>query len=116
MIWGVVTILEGDMKGQRAMLFAVRKIWGYPVEANLHKGKPPAGYVKRFFGESAVGSEEMVSAMDECYVDVVPSLREETKESGLPLYAKSFFIGKVRVTVTSYWSAYLSGNMKFHAC
>ena len=83
------------MKGQRAMLFAVRKIWGYPVEANLHKGKPPAGYVKRFFGESAVGSEEMVSAMDECYVDVVPSLREETKESGLPLYAKSFFIGKV---------------------
>ena len=92
----MVTILDGDQKGKRAMLFAERKIWGYPVEANLHKGRPPAGYVKKFFGETAAGSEEMISATDECYVDVVPSLREETIASGLPLYGKSFFIGKVR--------------------
>ena len=37
LIWGVVSVLEGDMKGQRAMLFAERRIWGYPVEASPHK-------------------------------------------------------------------------------
>ena len=95
LIWGVVSILEGEMKGRKAMLFAERRIWGYPAAAKFHTERMPA-YVKRFFGENAAWPGEMVSAMDECQVDVMPSLREETVAAGLPLYAESFFISKVR--------------------
>ena len=51
-------------------------------------------YIKRFFGEEATGPREMVSALDECHVEVVPALCEATLAAGLPLYAGKFFIGK----------------------
>ena len=32
LVWCVATVLDGDHKGEKAMVFAERRIWGYPVE------------------------------------------------------------------------------------
>ena len=39
LIWGVATVLDGDYKGEKAMVFAERRIWGYPVEAGNYASR-----------------------------------------------------------------------------